>query len=306
MLRRLNKNGGRATGVLWYQGCTDAMIAAQTYYTRRMKALIRSIRKETSNQRLPIVITQISRYHNIGLPDPTSWNAIQEQQRLLGETIPYCATVPTIDLELDDDIHLSGRSQIRLGKRLAGAAIALVKNGKSEKLLLPITLEKVFLKPDHETGLVDVHVQFRNVIGKITSKSRPAGFSISDCRGKIYPIIHATKLQSNSVVLRTNIPESLLGGLYLHYGLGPCAYCNITDQQDRSLPVFGPYPLGTPRVVTPFAREMLISDPKPCVQKIEKLKCPNISNRMFGRHFHQFPSDNLTRKQDILKTISAD
>ena len=72
---------------------------------------------------MPFVLVQISRV--VARGDAATWNSIQEQERLLPEVIRRCATVPAIDLSLEDAIHISGKGQITLGpapgRRHAGA-----------------------------------------------------------------------------------------------------------------------------------------------------------------------------------------
>ena len=47
---------------------------------------------------------------------------MQDAQRLIAERVPNTAVVSSIDLELDDGIHISTSGQKRLGRRLARIA----------------------------------------------------------------------------------------------------------------------------------------------------------------------------------------
>ena len=105
------------------------------------------------------------------------------------------------------------------------------------------------------------------------------------------------------------IPVTMLQSHHkLHYGFGLFPYCNITDQADRSLPVFGPIQLGKPRAFTPFFCDWRISAVLPSAGKLYQLARPDTSDQTLGwhsRHFtssfahrhlewmHQAPQDNL-------------
>jgi sialate O-acetylesterase len=62
------------------------------------------------------------------------------------------------------------------------------------------------------------------------------------------------QLKDNRAFVYATLAPAGLSGLSLHYGAGTDPYCNITDEADRSLPVFGPVPLGEPKALTPFWR----------------------------------------------------
>ena len=120
--RRLQKNGGRAAGMIWYQGCSDAFAEVAPLYTERMRALVAALRRDCHDAHLPVVAVQIARVTAWGGADAErAWNSIQEQQRRLPERIRHLAVVPAIDLPLDDGIHISEAGQARLGRRLAYA-----------------------------------------------------------------------------------------------------------------------------------------------------------------------------------------
>ena len=67
--------------------------------------------------KLPWVIVQLGCH--AAREDEHSWNSIQEQQRRLPAVIERLDVAPAVDLELDDGIHIGGKSQSILGRRLA-------------------------------------------------------------------------------------------------------------------------------------------------------------------------------------------
>jgi len=244
MLRRFGKAGGRVAGVLWYQGESDALPEALPRYTARMKQLIRSMRQDFGNPALPVAIVQLSRVcgSNFKAPD---WNGIQDRQRRLQQDVAHCVVVPAVDLELDDAIHVAGDGQNRLGHRLAQAMVSLMTGGKATPP--PIALKRVTVEsfePWQDTVAVDLIVEFDHVIGSLQAAGRPTGFQIVQPPDLLDTIVRIG-LDGNTARLRTCMsPADLRRGVRLSYGYGTHPYCNITDAADRSLPVFGPIPVG--------------------------------------------------------------
>lgn len=244
MINRLNKIGGKVAGMIWYQGCSDTSAESSPLYTEKMINFVDEVRKVLSNPSLPIVIAQISRVTGGAMDTPKYWNSIQDQQRLLPEKIDKLVTISTIDLDLDDTIHISGSSQNRLGVRFANSMYALT-NPKS-KIKLPPRLKEVKLVKNKVTSGADIEVTYENVTNKLFSNDRPCGFELSASKDKldVYRIFSVT-LNKNKVILHTTIPYDGYGNgeLYLYYGYGIMPYCNIVDEQDYALPVFGPVPV---------------------------------------------------------------
>jgi len=270
MLRRFRKNGSKVAGLVWYQGCSDTDSDAAGRYTRRMKELIRAVRCDCRDANLPVAVVQIAR--TVGWPADTAvfWNSIQEQQRLLPARIPRCTMVPAIDLTLHDGIHISGRDQVRLGRRLADAMRALTGGRKGGHQ--PIALGKVSLEGSA------VVVQFENVVGALQSGSRPAGFTVVGPGPGTG--VFDVELDRNRAIVRTGQPPEAMSDQSLYYGFGTDPYCNITDGADRSLPVFGPVPLGSPRAVTDFVQTLRVSALQPGAGKLDTLEFPESMDRL--------------------------
>lgn len=247
MVRRLRCNGGRAAGLLWYQGESDCNPDAVARYTDRMVALVRALRRDARDGALPVAMVQIGRTL-CSLPDyQARWDAIQDQQRRLPDRITRLAVVPSVDLALDDGIHISGAGQNVLGLRLAEAMEGLRHPGTAAPRLESITVHK---HPFH--ALMNVLVDFSGVAGNLVSGSRPVGFSLLDPAGQeqIYDI----RLSGQSVELFTNASLFQADDLNLSHGRGTNPVCNIHDESGRPLPVFGPMPIAPKRVLTPFVR----------------------------------------------------
>lgn len=268
-IRRFKKNGSRVAGILWYQGCSDANAQAAPVYSQQMKELVRAFRKDFGNPRCPIATVQISRVVAMGGMERL-WNSIQDQQRRLPNIIPGLATVPAIDLELDDLIHISGAGQNTLGRRLADA-MCYLKFGRSLGTA-PIELDKIAVTADPISANADLVLTFKNVVGKLVSAGRPAGFTV--CQSGGTTCVYRTQLDGKRVILKLACPMGDVSSREVYYGLGLDPYCNITDEAGRSLPVMGPIPMGELRALTPFATNISVSPLLPSAGKLKKLSLP--------------------------------
>ncbi|MFH1614726.1 MAG: sialate O-acetylesterase [Planctomycetota bacterium] len=242
MIRRFEKNGSNIAGVVWYQGESDAIDGQCRQYTRRMKKLVASMRRDFAKPILPFVMVQLAGYHIVETSrSDACWNAVQDQQRLLPKVIDRLAVVPAVDLGLDDCIHIDGISQQRLGRRLAEAGWMLVSKNVG-KTKTPILLEAIKAVPSHrvDVGYINLEVCFKNVAGRLCSQGRPSGFTIVSSGGQVQDFIYRVDLVGSKAILKTAIPSNYRAKLRLYYGYGFSPYCNITDQADRSIPVFGP------------------------------------------------------------------
>ncbi len=267
-LRRLAKNGGRAAGVIWYQGESDANAPLSRVYTEKMKELIAAFRRDTGDPTLPFALVQISRVA-VSDHDEQSWNSIRDQERRLPLVVPNVTTIPAIDLSMDDVIHISGPDQVRLGRRLAQAVAALKRLPRAGKP--PIELDRVSVSRDKRSGNATIVARFRNVECALRAAGRASGFALSDPQ----PVagIFRTSVAGNAAVIETTLAPQALEGAFLNYGFGLDPYCNITDAADRSLPAFAGVPLGD-RALTPFVRSWRRSDMLPMPATFEEIAPP--------------------------------
>jgi len=266
MLRRFRKNGGKVAGAVWYQGESDANAKDGPLYTQRMKDMIGAMRRDFKNRNMPFALVQIARVTNWG--DVAAWNSIQDQQRRLGEVVKNCTTVPAIDLALEDPIHISGKDQQRLGKRLAGAMGALLKLGGKA----PIEINRISVERNPQVPTANIVIEFSNVVGSLRGSSLASGFEITD--GAAERNVYHVELQGNKAILRTVQPLEDARGKFAHYGPGTSPVCNITDEADRSLPVFGPLKIGVPKPSTGFPRSLEVSALQPSAGKLHAVEYP--------------------------------
>jgi sialate O-acetylesterase len=300
-LRRFVKNGSNVAGVIWYQGCSDADPRNAPLYTDRMKKLVAAFRRDLGNPGLPFTMVQIARVCRLDV-DPVAaqcWNSIQEQQRLLPKFIKMLAVVPAIDLDLDDLIHISGRDQQRLGRRLAETTRTLLKC--KDALKPPIELKTIQKRIVSCTGNAEIEIAFDHLEGSLKAAGKPYGFALSRSSNKPSEAIYRTELERNIVRLRTSLSQDTEENeFFLHYGFGCNPMCNITDEADRSLPVFGPLSIEINQKPVSPMKIIRTSKILPGAGKLETVICPNTSDKKFGWKVRQFPSSFANLHEELM------
>ncbi|MEO7141883.1 MAG: hypothetical protein ABI165_00095, partial [Bryobacteraceae bacterium] len=151
--------------------------------------------------------------------------------------IPHSGMAASVDLTLDDPIHVSTEGQKRLGHRLANLAT---------HDLFPSVKEYAGMKrgPRPESAKFSdgaIRVTFADVNGRLQADGRIGGFSLHARTGEWLPLIYKAKFDPASpdaVLLSVHgkPPENAV----LWYGFGKNPYCNLRDTADMAAPVFGP------------------------------------------------------------------
>jgi sialate O-acetylesterase len=268
MTRQLKLAGGKVKGVLWYQGESDANDRAAEVYPKVFADFIGSVRSDLGQPDLPFYFVQIGRFVHAG--DPKPWNAVQDAERTLPDRVPNTAVVASIDLELDDLIHVGTQGQKRLGQRLAKVALrelfgqvgattpTLDRVIKGPNNTLVVRFKGVNIGPEPAAGAATAFgAGFRQlpvrpqgtaasaggtVVG-LHPQRHIAGFSVRKEDGTEIPLIFDAAVGNarDTVVLKLigPIPEKA----FLWYGHGYDPNCNLSDAQDMAVPVFGPVPL---------------------------------------------------------------
>ncbi len=234
MCQQVAAAGGKVRGVLWYQGESDANPDAAPVFPQMLKELIAAMRTDFNNAELPFYQVQIGR---VVLPwNSTSWDGIQTGQLSIETDVPHTGTVASIDLDLDDAIHISTPGLKVLGHRLANLAEADLFGGKP---LAGPRLESFKREGGH------IRATFSGVNGRLMAAGRPSGFSISaGPDGETGPGPYKIELDPEApndliIYLSDRLPENP----HLWYGRGLDPYCNIVDEANMALPVFGPVAL---------------------------------------------------------------
>jgi sialate O-acetylesterase len=235
LLSALKAVGGKVKGVLWYQGESDTFtVKTAKEFTGNFTSLVEALRQDTGDPNLPFYYVQIGCFANSDPSLHKGWNAIQEQQRLCEDVIPNSGMAASIDLSLDDPIHIGVEGHKRLGKRLSNLALGAPSRGPR--------FDKV------ERGPGFVRVVFKGGSGKLVpAKGKASGFSIRNATGDDLCLIYKEVVDpeaSNSVQLWVGgeVPD----GALLWYGYGLFPFCNLADSEDMAVPVMGPIEIPKP------------------------------------------------------------
>lgn len=228
MMRRFAAMGGKAKGVLWYQGESDANPKAVLVYREKFEKFIAKVREDMGNPSLPFYYVQIGRHVNASNVEP--WNQVQEIERLIEQSVANTAVFAALDSDLDDGIHVSTPDLKRLGYNMAAFATGKAKRG-----------------PRIATAVAEgqaIRLRFTEVNGKLTSAGRISGFTVLNAANEPVPVIYKTEIDSKdpaSVLLhfQGKLPE----GATIHYGRGKDPYCNLRDDMGFGLVAFGPIPV---------------------------------------------------------------
>lgn len=130
MLERIRLAGGKVKGMVWYQGCSDAMGETCDDYEERFLKFYHSLCQELQLKELPVILCQINQF--LGNADEKSdraWGMLREQQRRLGKH-KNIYLVPTTDCSLSDPLHISASANLMLGERIARKALSALYGKK--------------------------------------------------------------------------------------------------------------------------------------------------------------------------------
>jgi sialate O-acetylesterase len=240
MLQRIEMAGGNLRGILWYQGESDAWDTPTAItYTDRFVNWVERLRADLNKPDLPVLTVQIG---NVVLSSvkESSWNIVRHQQYDVPDRIARVTVTPTVDLTLEDCIHISTPDLIRLGHRMARQALALTENAP---LSTGPRIAKIVSLPKNPKFLdrAESRITFTGVTGGWNPTDHIAGFSIYDANGDTIPDnyvyrIYRDREDPTAIILRTNLP--LRSGDLVGYGQGINPYCNAADDADMGLCAF--------------------------------------------------------------------
>jgi len=226
--------GGRAKGVLWYQGESDTggekLKDALTYEARFTQA-VAAWREALRNPDLAVITVQLNRVYGVsGIDGDTGWSVVREAQRQVARKVKAVAVVPTFDLALTDCIHNNSPSNLLLGERMARAALGMVY-GKAVD----------WKAPDLKSARVaaagrEVELTFDNVTSRMDGLDPTANsFRVEDEAGMV-PMEKVLYPQDARVRLLFSRP--LKGRAVVHgaYGLNPAM---VPLDMERFLPMLG-------------------------------------------------------------------
>jgi sialate O-acetylesterase len=237
MYRRFQAAGGKVTGILWYQGESDANAKDAPQFRKKFEDLIAAVRRDFNDPDLPFYYVQIGRHVSKGSAEP--WNLVQEEQRLVAVRISNVQMVASVTSALDDGIHVSTPDLKRLGYELALLArnrpIYIASHEKE-----PAPPQPAFIRRDGKL----IRIGFSGGKGGLRALGRISGFTIHDAVGASVPLIYRTEIDpSEPAVIRLYLDNDPPAGATVRYGYGRDPYCNLADERGFAVPVFGPIAL---------------------------------------------------------------
>ena len=102
------------SGVIWYQGESDASAVEGEIYFDELSEMIKIWRHDLKDEKLPFVVVQLADYI---WGDPVGWKLVQEAQTRAEKEIPFVKTVVCRDICESDNIHPPTKD--KLAKRIA-------------------------------------------------------------------------------------------------------------------------------------------------------------------------------------------
>ena len=239
MLACLAAAGGRATGMLWYQGEAEGGAGTGASYAARFAQALAAWRAAVGQPDWPVLTVQLNRHYRT--PDAAlarSWSLVREAQRQAARTLPGVTVVPALDLPLSDFIHTSPAGNIVLGDRLARAALGAVY-GRADDYQAP-DLQTAVTAADGRA----IDLTFAPVRSRMDNLDPNANcFEVEDGAG---PVPMTAVSYPSGPVVRLELGRAL-SGLAVVHGAGGLAPARAPLDIERLLPMLGFYGVAVAR-----------------------------------------------------------
>lgn len=241
MLDRLARAGGNIGGVLWYQGegGSGTGVEGSADYAELLDAWIADVRTDLGQPDLPVIVVQLGGV--IGDEWPPSvegWSNVRTALAELPLRVPRTAATSAIDLGLCDPGHIDTPGLIRLGRRMAGLALALLRGETA-----PGPRVGSMRVVDGQFGFDAVRVECPGVRGGWLPRNHASGFALHELNGTPHEtlrIINVSAAADDASALRILLNGRVQKQFLVSYGYALKPYCNLVDEADNPLPAFEP------------------------------------------------------------------
>ncbi len=250
MLTKIRELGGKVKGILWWQGENDIGKERAAKYEERFRELINAIRSDLHQPELPFYYVQIGRcISNVAGDWPERWKKIQQIQSAVERSIPHTGMAASVDQEMQDGIHVSTSGLKVVGRRLANLACHDLdpEVGSCARLLRgprPLRAHVQIQLTPLDAGRSPrrmIYVEFSEVNGRLRAPGQISGFSVRRPDGTDIPLIfHAFIDPAAPTRVVLEVGRGIPPDAQLWYGWGTNPHCNISDDANMGLPVFGP------------------------------------------------------------------
>lgn len=240
MYRLWSATAQPVSGVLWYQGESDCGETQSRVYTQKMKELIAAFRRDLKLPRLPFLVVQIGRFTNGTAEGGKWWEIIREQERRLPDLIPHVGLCATIDLPLDDGIHIGSDGFVELARRLARQADRIAFGNKKEQPEpVPVSAEFVRTPNNRAKSPDGIRVKFKHAAGGLRAAGLPTGFALVEMDGTPRYNHYRTTVAGDTALIHCD-SNAIAKTAGILYGPGANPHCNIADGRGAAIPAFGP------------------------------------------------------------------
>ncbi|MDO4284681.1 MAG: sialate O-acetylesterase [Eubacteriales bacterium] len=187
MTDKIRQTGGRYTGVLWYQGCSDTDPEPAAHYLEHFRDFVEAVRREVGYE-IPFFTMQLNRQIN-GLHDEC-WGMVREAQRVAALEIPGVHVLSTTNLSLCDGIHNSAQANVALGEKLAKQCAAVLHGAEEFEAPALTGIREVDETQKEELGLSGIWMELtfshvKNCLQLFTAEGKESGFLLEDAHGAI-------------------------------------------------------------------------------------------------------------------------
>ncbi|MBE6380032.1 MAG: sialate O-acetylesterase [Lentisphaerae bacterium] len=288
---RMQNLGGRAAGLLWYQGCNDTGNPETVKkYEQTTRKLFAAFRRDCHNPDMPIVLGQLGSFV-ISEGDTNtseSWLKVRQAQYHIGQTLKNTACVPAIDLPLDDSIHLSNQGVTLMGRRMAEAMQYLRKDTAAAPQIM---FKEATCLADKVTNNAIIKVKFGNVQGQLTAPGLACGFCVVDKNDNFISEAINVRLDGDCAYVQTRVSYLIFSSSFkIAYGGTLQPHANITDEAGRSLPCFAGKVRSRKTNISEILQDALISEAIYCDDSFEALQQPEALDKVkfMPAKFNQF------------------
>lgn len=199
MTDKVKACGGKAAGVLWYQGCsdTDTLTQARTYQ-ENFARVVESTRQDLGYE-IPFFTFQINRFVDGAIDE--AWGLVREAQRTAAHEIGQVYVLSTTNCGMSDGIHNNAHANAQLGERMAKLCGGVLLG--TEEFMAPDICGAVY--ENGRTALSFAHMKAAFML--CGAAASPYGISIEDGEGdvKITSVVQ-DKERGNVLIAETERP----------------------------------------------------------------------------------------------------
>lgn len=174
----------RVKGILWYQGCNDAINENYAYNYKNLQQKVFDEMRAFFGEDTPIITTQLNDANqdsNSSQGYYDAWSFVKDIQRQNENLYENVYVVGTGELELGDTIHNSAISNVKLGNKWANAAKNVVYGDTKVEFRQP-TIDKAKV-----TGTNEITLTFKDTEG-LTKATGTKRIGITNVSGGGYKI----------------------------------------------------------------------------------------------------------------------